>query len=219
MNKINLKAKRKQTINSMMKEHILETAVEFLKQTKNINNFTMDNIAKFADIAKGTLYIYFKNKDDLLKELIQKLKKQSIQQFQKIKNENITVSDKFKKIFQYMLEDIEKNINFIRLLLQSIDCNENLKRDLHKDDELIINIFSDILKQALKNKEIKIENPDYAAKMIFACLVYLVRERGEGLREYMSITNEVKSFIKLFNFIAIKSTKNKNSNIKKERSK
>ena len=48
MNKINLKAKRKQTINSMMKEHILETAVEFLKQTKNINNFTMDNIAKFA---------------------------------------------------------------------------------------------------------------------------------------------------------------------------
>ena len=49
----------------LMRENIIKAAVAtFLKN--GVNNTTMEHIAKEADIAKGTLYLYFSSKQDLV---------------------------------------------------------------------------------------------------------------------------------------------------------
>jgi len=48
----------------LRREHILDTARDLLFQ-KGINAATMNRIARKAELSVGTLYLYFKNKEDL----------------------------------------------------------------------------------------------------------------------------------------------------------
>jgi len=59
---------------------IFEAAVRLIKQT-GVGGLTMARLAKEADIATGTLYIYFKNKEELLNELYQTLRKETMDRF------------------------------------------------------------------------------------------------------------------------------------------
>ena len=49
----------------LRKDHILDTARSLLFK-KGINATTMNQIARNAELSVGTLYLYFKNKEDLL---------------------------------------------------------------------------------------------------------------------------------------------------------
>lgn len=47
------------------RRNMILDAAEKLFFTKGINTATMDDVAEEAELSKGTLYLYFKNKDDL----------------------------------------------------------------------------------------------------------------------------------------------------------
>ena len=51
-------------------ELILQKAEEIIKKQGYIN-FTMDEVARIVDIAKGTLYLHFKSKEELVYNLVQ----------------------------------------------------------------------------------------------------------------------------------------------------
>ncbi len=61
----NKKTDRKRALEELTRRDILEGATSVLL-TKGMAGFTIDRIAAAAGIAKGTTYLYFKNKDDLL---------------------------------------------------------------------------------------------------------------------------------------------------------
>ncbi|MEA1950005.1 MAG: TetR/AcrR family transcriptional regulator [Planctomycetota bacterium] len=60
-----LAERRKDMLNSMMKDGIYEAAVEVLG-TYGSEGLTMDRLAETAGIAKGSLYNYFRNKQELI---------------------------------------------------------------------------------------------------------------------------------------------------------
>lgn len=51
-------------------KRILEAAVEVIAE-KGLHETTIDEIAQRAGVAKGTVYLYFKNKESLLASLMQ----------------------------------------------------------------------------------------------------------------------------------------------------
>ena len=57
-------AERKEREKQQRRESILDAA-EHLFFTKGIENTTMDDVAEAAEFSKGTLYLYFKNRDDI----------------------------------------------------------------------------------------------------------------------------------------------------------
>ncbi len=60
----------------MIHPHITEKifiATETLMAEQGIQKLSMQKIAHSADISAGTIYLYFKNKDDLLKQLAQRI--------------------------------------------------------------------------------------------------------------------------------------------------
>ena len=59
------KITRKQKAEQKTRHSILESGVLVI-QTYGLKKFTMDKVAEQAGIAKGTLYLYFKNKNELL---------------------------------------------------------------------------------------------------------------------------------------------------------
>jgi AcrR family transcriptional regulator len=56
---------RKRLWESMTRQGILEGVVRVLG-SRGLQGLTMDNVAEEAGVAKGTLYLYFKSKQDLL---------------------------------------------------------------------------------------------------------------------------------------------------------
>ena len=63
--------KRKEILDEVTKKLILDAALGILLE-EGIEGFTMDRAAMEAGVAKGTLYLHFKDKEDLLIEAIEK---------------------------------------------------------------------------------------------------------------------------------------------------
>jgi AcrR family transcriptional regulator len=181
-----------------MKEKILNAAITVL-QNEGAKFLTMSKVANTAEIAKGTVYLYFKNKEELVKELVMKIKIPIQNELVKIQKSDLSVFEKIEKIFLFILKDIEKNLAFIRTIIPAVKGCEGLKNFFYQDDQNYINLFADILRQGIKNNEIEIDNPNYVAKIIFATLFYLIKERKDGFVKFMTIKKEVKSFMSVFN--------------------
>jgi len=66
---VDKKQKRKKMLETLTRQSILDAAVGLL--TRNgVQGLTMDRVAAEAGIAKGTLYVYFENKDQMLEAAI-----------------------------------------------------------------------------------------------------------------------------------------------------
>ena len=58
------------TWKALKKESLMKIVVQVLSR-EGLNGLTMDSVAREAGVAKGTLYTYFRNKQDLVKEAIE----------------------------------------------------------------------------------------------------------------------------------------------------
>ncbi|MBD5639338.1 TetR/AcrR family transcriptional regulator [Clostridium botulinum] len=81
------------------KNKIFETAIELIKE-KGYNNVTISQICDKAGVAKGTFYVHYKSKEDIIKESYYSDMSQFIlEQYEKLisKDKNMSIKDKIKK--------------------------------------------------------------------------------------------------------------------------
>ena len=64
--------RRKDLVATMMKDGIYEAAVQVLMQ-HGADGLTMDRVAEAAGVAKGSLYNYFRSKQDLVRFIHEKI--------------------------------------------------------------------------------------------------------------------------------------------------
>ncbi len=84
-----------QKLDEAKREAILSAAKQRLRKY-GIQKTTMQEIAKDAGIAVGTLYLYFKNKDEILIASMEELAKQHILDMEKILNSSNSPPEKLK---------------------------------------------------------------------------------------------------------------------------
>lgn len=65
MSKESFKKKRKQLLEEFAKENIHKAVLKLIGE-EGVQDLTVSKVAKRAGIAKGTVYLYFKNKEDLI---------------------------------------------------------------------------------------------------------------------------------------------------------
>ncbi|MDY6012557.1 TetR/AcrR family transcriptional regulator [Clostridium sp.] len=152
--KVFLKKKKKEI-------NLYNAAYELFKE-KGINNTSIDEIVKKAGVAKGTFYLYFKDKYDVVNKLV--LLKSSILIEEAF---NATKDNEFEEFEDMVLYFIKYIIDYFKehkLLLRVI--NKNFSYVIHKDTEFmgqnekvqkIIEIFlSELKNRGLSEQESKI---------------------------------------------------------------
>ena len=82
-------------------EQIFKSTLELVEKS-GLSGVTMCDISKEAGIATGTLYIYFKNKEELINELFSVCRKQSAGFYFK----NLDEKDEFKEAFRTIFFNI-----------------------------------------------------------------------------------------------------------------
>lgn len=124
-------------INKRMKENLLYDSAYQLFITKGINNTAINDIVRNAGVAKGTFYLYFKDKHDILNKIILKKSYEVLQEAISItKNREF---DKFEDQVLYFIDYIIEYFKKDKLMLKLIHKNLSwgvLKRASTEYEEL-----------------------------------------------------------------------------------
>jgi AcrR family transcriptional regulator len=77
----------------------------------------MDDIAEAAELAKGTLYYYFKSKDEIFLQLLERESKRVHEEIQKRISEESSFLEALEEAMEFYLEYFEKNHRFLKMFL------------------------------------------------------------------------------------------------------
>lgn len=127
--------------NKRQKEESLYAAAYELFTTQGIHNTAISDIVKNAGVAKGTFYLYFKDKYDILDKII--LKKSSQLLSQAISETNKEQFEKFEDKLLYFIDYIIEYLKENKLLLKLIYKNLSwgIIKKAYRDYEEINEIF------------------------------------------------------------------------------
>ncbi len=176
--------------NKAIKEKkLFDTAFKLFTE-KGIKNTSIDEIASNAGVAKGTFYLYFKDKYELQDELIAR---KSYQLFNKAlkkldKSKYKQFDDQIIFIIDYIIDDLSKN----KLLLKFI--SKNLSFGLY--NEKVIKLLGDnnirvkeLFIEGIHEHNINIDNPEVTLFMIIelvssTCFSSIMNKEPLPIKEY-----------------------------------
>jgi len=160
----NKKTKRKKIIEELNRKDILESAVELLLE-EGINKFTMDKVASGAGIAKGTVYLYYKNKKMLLDSVVEYYFKPVEQEYKKISESDSDPLLKLEQSARVTLEYVDKNMKLFNEVRNVIfTTSEQYIGDENSWYWITVNQFAAILDDGAKTGQLrKIKSKKIAA--------------------------------------------------------
>jgi AcrR family transcriptional regulator len=136
---------------------------------KGLHAATLDEIAEKAEFAKGTLYLYFTNKDDLfISVLVEEIIKFQ-NNLQAVLGMNIQASEKIRQLVQSMLVSFDQNVDFIMLMTKerpgmvATRVDERLLQQFHG----LIELMASLIKSGIKDGEFAKVDPRSAALALF----------------------------------------------------
>jgi AcrR family transcriptional regulator len=130
-----------------IKNKIIESAI-FTFSKYGYDKSRMDDIAITANLSKGTIYLYFKNKEELFNAISERNTNELKNQLTKLfdnKDDLITCIENFYEDF-----DDQGYRMFFEIIAES-SRNTNLKQVLHQERRKILDIITDYL-NTQKNK-------------------------------------------------------------------
>ncbi len=164
---------RKQREKAQRKKEIINAARKIFSN-KGFNSATMEEIAIEAELSPGTLYLYFKNKEELHTSLSIEILKYLTNEIQKVVSLDISVEDKIDKFRDVFINVYEYDSNILVNLfhLQSGEALNNLSGDVLRQ----IKIYSamahgaiiDVVKQGIRQDVFVNENPVALADILWA---------------------------------------------------
>lgn len=149
-----MKKMSKVEINKRKKEDSLYAAAYELFTTQGIHNTAISDIVKKAGVAKGTFYLYFKDKYDVLDKII--LNKSSEILVEAIEHTNTKEFNSFEEKLLYFIDYIIEYLKQNKLLLKLIYKNLSwgVVRKAYKDYKGINEIYY-MFEDGLKDYDLK----------------------------------------------------------------
>jgi TetR/AcrR family transcriptional regulator, fatty acid metabolism regulator protein len=159
----------------LKKQIILEEAAKLIDKV-GFKNAKMEDIAKKVGFSKGSLYSYFKDKE----EIAMNIAKQHVQKFYNkisdLPSKNISATEKLEIMKNSHLEFVKRSKNFIIIRL-NFELMEKAHRDFLELKIKTFGILKSILAQGIKdgvfNKNIDIDRSVSLLESMFTGVVFL----------------------------------------------
>ena len=150
-------------VNKQLKENsLLKTAFEFFT-TKGFSKTSISDIVNKAGVAKGTFYLYFKDKYDIRNRLIAHKSSQIFRAAldeTKIKRQNIPFEDKIIAIVDNIIDQLTENQSLMTFISKNLSWGvfkSALTAPPADEDVNFLDIYYELIEEApfgLKNPEI-----------------------------------------------------------------
>ena len=154
------------------KDQILDAASEIFAE-KGIHEARMDDIVAKSGLSKGTLYWYFKGKDDILLGIFDRMFRREFEVIDKLVDEDGTASERLMIYMEAGLKDIKRMMRFIpityeflSLAFRSKFIQEAFKRYINQYMDAMVPIIEQGIASG-EFKEVNALNVAIAAGAIF----------------------------------------------------
>jgi len=129
---------------------------------------TVDDIAHAAGLAKGTLYLYFKDKASLYVSVIEEHFKVGIDYLRRVEKESMTSTKKLKKIADEWIDTmIRLKSSFFMFSMENINLSSKIMKAVKPIMNFrlkeMIDIIAKIIEQGIVKKEFRKIEPHVAA--------------------------------------------------------
>jgi len=186
--------KRKAAWEKMMKQSIFEATVTVMKK-HGPTGIRMDRVARAADMATGTLYNYFKDKDSLLLHVIDTLFGPFHEQLVAILDSDANPRDKLEAYFRQTWRTFNEQKGVISLLIQAKDLGLKpaAKRNPHEHYRVtVIRIICEIIEEGIAGGVFRKCDVLETAAMIFGSMDMVVELKIMGLVPDRAVEEDVE---------------------------
>lgn len=161
-----------------VKEKIIFSAIDLFAE-KGFHETKVDEIAERSGVAKGTMYLYFKSKEELLEKSIEFVLDRAIENYNI--DENKGFYENLKGIIVRNAEFVKNNINFYKVIFSSVyrvrsgESFEKRKCDINKILSYISRLLEKGRSEGIVRNDIHISNlSTLLTNLIFSSMMNIV---------------------------------------------
>lgn len=178
-------------------KQIIEAAVEVIAEN-GFHASQVSKIAKKANVADGTIYLYFKNKEDILISVFKEKMGSFVSITRGAIQEQSSASEKLQTFIHMHYYQLASNPDLaIVTQLELRQSKTELRIEINNILKDYLQIIDDILEQGIQDGEIRDDiNPQTMRQMIFGTLDETVTTWVMKLQKY-SLTNETNEIHQL----------------------
>jgi len=180
---------KKEVVAAFRTGEILAAARRLMEQ-KGLDSLTMDEIAQAAGVAKGTLYLYFQSKDELIQALLSQVAEAMARDLETVLAAPESPPEKLRRAVTLLLQYVEQERElfpiYLRELVRSKSSREALPF-LRKQEERNLGLLTRLFSEGIASREFINVNP--------RLLAYLLKGMGRAVG-YYQMTGEHRESIR-----------------------
>lgn len=119
----------------------------------------IDDVVREAGIAKGTFYLYFKGKEDLFKEVVNKIGIEVKDEWLQVLAKETTIAGKIRASLLFSLDAYEKHPIFAKLSIKDEEFRMALGAveidSVHKELDHTLHFFRKLFEEGIRNGELR----------------------------------------------------------------
>jgi TetR/AcrR family transcriptional regulator len=185
---------RKKIEKENRRELILKAA-ETVMEVHGLYGLSIDLISNETQLAKGTIYLYFKSKEEILSSLSMKARKLLFEEFQKISEKRLTPIDQLKEVIKANYLFYKKNPLYYDLVsLYEVDNKLIETEEMYKIGENFTELVVGMAKKAQNEGSL---NPKISPLNFAFCLwgmtvgmLQLIKVRGKLMQDKLGISED-----------------------------
>lgn len=189
--------RRKKEPISVHREHIADAAQRLFME-KGIEATSMDDIAKVSGYSKATLYVYFRNKDDIVGRLVL----ESMRKLDVYLSESLTryesTKEKYDLICQSLVQYQEEYPFYFKLALDKINIDFEKQDYLPEEEETyhigeeinnkIRRLFCDGIEKGELREDVEIMPTIFAFWGMLSGFIQIVNKKEDYITQNMGLT-------------------------------
>jgi TetR/AcrR family transcriptional regulator, fatty acid metabolism regulator protein len=141
--------------NQDRKDQIINAAIKVFAE-KGFYNSKVADVARAAGIADGTIYLYFKNKDDLLISLFETKMEQILLRFNVTLDGGLSATEKLSRFIHLHFQMIEEDRNLAEVFQVELRQSSKFLKDYHNQKFIdFLNMIGQIVKEGQQNGEFR----------------------------------------------------------------
>ncbi|MDW8294510.1 MAG: TetR/AcrR family transcriptional regulator [Aquificaceae bacterium] len=157
------------------KERIINTAKELFSQ-KGYSNTSVDEIVKQAGLSKGAFYFYFRSKDQLMEELVNRMADKTKDIMKRWLRKGVSSEEAIKGHIRDFLTECYEDRQIAYVFFFELMCSKEAFRQLHyRHMQEIRELLGQMVKMGYERGEFRCGRPDILLNLIvgYVKLVYM----------------------------------------------
>ncbi len=175
---------KKEVVAAFRTQEILAAARRLMEQ-EGVDALTMDEIAQAARVAKGTIYLYFQSKDELIQALLSQVGEAMALELESILAKPDSPREKLQQVASLLLNYVEQESVlfpvYLRELVRSKSSREATSMPLQKLEERIVALITSLFDEGIAQRQFIPADP--------RLLTFLLKGLGRAVGYYQMTGN------------------------------